>query len=169
MNIIAGLLILFGLFVLGKAGYEAFTGVEGAWSTGLVGLFFVGVGVFLANRKGKPTPKPPNPVKAFTEAVVSNAPPEPKEAIFSIIQTGDDDVVDRVEGLLDGFRGVRTVVYETGQWHSTPDREDLPEWNALRVYCDAQEVDQVMEEVSQLIKDKLGVEALNKLSIQRYS
>lgn len=169
MDIIAGLLILFGLFVLGRAGYEAFTGVEGAWSTGIVGLFFVGVGVFLANRKGKPTPKLPNPVEAFTEAVVSKSPPEPKEAIFSIIQTGDDDVVDRVESLLDGFRGVRAVVYETGQWHSTPDRDDLPEWTALRVYCDAKEADKVMEDVSNHIKDKLGVEALNKLSIQRYS
>lgn len=169
MQIISGLLILFGLFVLGRAGYEAFKGVEDAWSTGIVGLFFTGLGVYLAGRTGKPAPDIPNPVEAVAEAVSPTSPPEPKEAIFSIIQTGDDDVVDRVERLLEGFRGVRTVVSETGQWYSTPDRDDLPEWNALRVYCDAARVDQVMEEVSQLIKDKLGVEALNKVNIQHYS
>lgn len=169
MQIISGLLILFGLFVLGRAGYEAFKGVEDAWSTGVVGLFFTGLGVYLAGRTGKPAPDIPNPVEAVAEAISPKPPDEPKEAIFSIIQTGDDDVVDRIERLLESVSSVRTVVSETGQWHSTPDRDDLPEWNALRVYCDAKEADEVMEEVTNHIKDKLGVEALNKVTIQRYS
>lgn len=169
MQTISGLIILFGLFVLGRAGYETYKGVEDAWSTGVVGLFLLGLGIYLAGRPRKPAPDIPNPVEAVAEAISPKVPDEPKEAIFSIIQTGDDDVVDRAEALLAGFRGVRSVVSETGQWYSTPDRDDLPEWNALRVYCDAKEVDKVMEDVSNHIKDKLGVKALNKLTIQRYS
>ena len=169
MDVISGLLILFGLFTLGRSGYEAFTGVEDAWSTAAVGLFFTVIGVVFANQKRKFKSAPAEPVETAVEAVKSVMPEEPKEAIFSIIQTGDDDVVDRVERLLESVSSVRTVVSETGQWYSTPDRDDLPEWNALRVYCDAASVDQVMEEVSQLIKDKLGETARNKVNIQHYS
>jgi hypothetical protein len=61
------------------------------------------------------------------------------------------------------------VVAESGRWHQIPDHEDLPEWFALRVYCLAGEVDQVMTDTETRIRSELGEAAARKVSIRRFS
>lgn len=67
MDTFGGLLILFGILVLGMAAYEGWTGTDGAGSTAIVGIFFLGLGYVLAIR----TPEggsPDNPGDASVES-----------------------------------------------------------------------------------------------------
>ena len=176
MNTFGGFLILFSFLVFGIAAWEGLTGVEDAGSTGLVGLFFLILGYVLATR---------TPGRSAVETLAEQAAEkvgetlsdfipaaseaEPAEAVFSVSQTGDNDVLDRVDRLLEKDKRVRTVVAESGRWHQTPDDEDLPEWFALRVYCLAGEVDQVMTDTETRIRSELGEAAARKVSIRRFS
>lgn len=166
MDRIYSLLILFGLVLLVVAGYDFVTGGADAGIKAVLGIGFIGSGVYLAGR-----PRSDRPIAEVVEKLTPNPqrpPKQPRPTIISVIQTGDDDVVDRVERLLENDERISSVVSETGRWHSTPDRDDLPEWTALRVYCGDAQSDKMIEYISERIRVSLGTDALNKVTIQPY-
>lgn len=172
-----GLLILFSFLVFVRSGFEFWRGTEDAWSTGVVGLFFLTLGYFLAVREPrrgvvkkaadaqeKQEPEAPAPVEtAPDEASISD------KAIFSVVQTGDHTVLDEVEALMAKDKRIVSIVTDSGRWYSVPDGDDLPEWFALRAYCSPELIDQVMEDTWNLMREMLGDKAANKVSISRYS
>lgn len=91
------------------------------------------------------------------------------KAIFSVVQTGDDGVLDQVSALLAKDPRITSVVSESGRWYATPDRDDLPEWFALRAYCSRDLIEQVMQETQERIRENLGPDAASEVSVSRYS
>ena len=172
MQTFSGLLILFSFVVLGRAAYEGWIGQPDAWSTAIVGLFFLGLGFYLAARAPdasvvEETTGAPTDDAETTPARAQARPPA--EAVFSIIQTGSDAVLDRVMPLLDRDPRIISVTDEAGRWYSVPDGDDLPEWFALRVRCPGDQIDEVMRDTTAAIRETLGDEAVNRLTINRYS
>ena len=151
MNRVAGFTILLGVLVLGIGVSETLNDAEDAGSIALFGVTLIGAGFFLNRRRGG---------RAAGTAAGS-------EARFSIVQTGDDAVVSAVARLLEGHAQITAVVPDTGRWHETPDRDDLPEWHALRIYCAPGSRDEVIAMVTDLIRERLGEAALNEVSIRR--
>lgn len=170
MAILSGLIILFGLLLLVVGGYQSLTGREDAVASALTGLVFAGLGLYLSGRPERAS-KSPGKIESgpIFDTTTVKAEAEHAEAILSIVQTNDDRIVDAIEGLLADHPRIRTVVSETGRWYATPDRDDLPEWFALRVYVDSELVDEMMAEVVELIREKLGESALDSVSISRFA
>lgn len=160
MNTFGGLLILFSFLVFVRSGYEFWRGTEDAWSTVIVGLFFLTLGYFLAVREPRQ-----GVVTKTADAEASTS----DKAIFSVVQTGDHTVLDEVEALMAKDKRIVSIVTDSGRWYSVPDGDDLPEWFALRAYCSPELIDQVMEDTWNLMREMLGDKAANKVSISRYS
>lgn len=185
MERLGGLIILIGLYALGRGGYEFYRGIEGALSTSVVGIAFVGFGYVLVNLLPSRRGAAPGPAgeaapekegqdgRGGTAGTETGAEAEaevaPAQAVFSVVQTGDDDVLVRVERLLKEDPRITDIVSESGQWHQTPDRDDLPEWHALRAYCARSKVETVIEESGARVREALGEEAAQKLSFSRFS
>lgn len=169
MEIISGLIIMLGLLIIGISGYEAFSGIDGAWATALVGVVVTAIGIYLSGRNWA------RPIQQGSETHPGGAgrqphasPEERRETIYSVIQTGDDSVIDRVESLLEKDPRVTAIVSETGRWHQTPDRDDLPEWTALRVYFGFDGSEEARDHLTNLIRENLGPDALNRVTIRPY-
>lgn len=177
MNTFGGLLILFSLVLFGVAAYEMWNGADDPLATVFAGLIFLGVGFFLAVREPGATSHvierlASEGASQFQSKTVQGAEVRETtkaEAIFSVIQTGDDRTLDKVHVLLSEDPRVTAIVEESGRWYSTPDGDDLPEWFALRTYCDPTLVDTVMEETKARIRESLGPTEASKVSISRYS
>jgi hypothetical protein len=85
--------------------------------------------------------------------------PEPEDACFSVIGGLDDETaLDRVESFLERDPRVESVISETGRWYSVPDRDELPEWIALRVYSGTKDRDALMAMTRTYLDEKLGVD-----------
>lgn len=174
-----GLLILFGLLVVGMGIWEAVFGDGGeAWQTMLTGGVIVVAGYYvvtggrqITTRSATTSAGPASAMAtAETPPVIATAetPSAPTAKRFTIIQTGDDDVLDRITPILEADERITSVIEEYGRWYSTPDRDDLPEWFALRVYCKTDDLDQFMREVGRLIETRLGKEAAGEVQIRHY-
>ncbi|MFQ5439038.1 MAG: DUF308 domain-containing protein [Paracoccaceae bacterium] len=174
-RLIGVLAILAGLVVLVWAVSQLVTGGP---NTALAGVAVIAVligGVYLVKRRVSD----PKVAPGTTEATVPEAGPPaetdppaetaPAQAIFSVVQTGDDRALNRVERLLQGDPRITDIIAESGQWYASPDRDDLPEWHALRVYCAQDEIDQVMAESERRVASKLGQSTAAKVSFSRYS
>ncbi|MBD1547551.1 hypothetical protein [Roseibium aggregatum] len=177
---IGGFLILFGLLIVGMGFWEAFFEDTGeAWKTMLTGGVIVATGhwivvggLSLFSRRAPAGAEAAVEGATFeapiSEATAETAPSGPAEKRFTIVQTGDDDVLDRVADLLAGDDRITDVVEEGGRWYSVPDRDDLPEWFALRVYCQVDDLDAFMEEIDRLIEDRLGSKSAAKVRVDHY-
>jgi hypothetical protein len=47
---------------------------------------------------------------------------------------------------------------KTGRWYSVPDRDELPQWIALRVYSRTKDRDALMALTRAYLDDKFGVD-----------
>lgn len=136
-------------------------------------LLLVG-GVVFVNRK---LPLPPDLADTRPEtgmdpeagADLAGATHEPHQAIYSVVQTGGDGALDRVERLLLKDPRITEILSESGQWYATPERDDLPEWYALRVYCPSDEVDQVMSDGIRRVEEELGEGIAERVTFSRFS
>ncbi|MCC2099018.1 MAG: hypothetical protein KDJ29_19155 [Hyphomicrobiales bacterium] len=88
---------------------------------------------------------------------------------FIVIENFEDTLLDRVSALLRRDPRVMEVYYDSGQYHSTPDGDELPEWFALRVDCKREAVADLMRDAEQAIARELGAEAAKRLSIRSVS
>ena len=176
---IGGLLMLFGLLIVMMGIWEAIFADGGrAWQTMLTGGVIIVAGYFVVTGgRGTTTPSATASADAPSEIQTAGAQPAmaaaenlsgPTAKRFTIIQTGDDDVLDQVTPILEADARITSVIEEGGRWYSTPDRDDLPEWFALRVYCMTDDLDQFMEEIEREIVTRLGKKAANKVQIRHY-
>lgn len=165
---IGGLLILFGLLIVGMGIWELVFGDGGeAWKAMLTGGGVIVAGYYVVTRETAAAAEQ-GCSEAEVEPTVPSDVPAPADKRFTIIQTGDDGVLDRVIPLLEADHRVTSIIEESGRWHSTPDRDDLPEWFALRTYCKTDDLDGLMEELGRLIESRLGKEAASKVQIRHY-
>lgn len=174
---VGGLLMLFGILIIGMGIWEAvFEDTGEAWQTALTGIVIVAAGFFIVTRQmpvpggsGAATPdEDAGNVPIYTATGKEPAESGPAEARFTIIQSYDDGVLDRIVPILEADGRITSIVEEGGRWYSTPDRDDLPEWFALRVYCVTGDLDGLMDEMGRTIETRLGKEAASKVSIRHY-
>lgn len=178
MERLGGFFSLFGLAALAFAAYGWFAGIAVAPEAGLAGLVLLASGYYLSSRRpdkpgalavppasGPPAFDPPQAETAVAHVEDRKAP----EAVFSVVQTGDDDILTKVEALLEKDPRITAIVSESGQWYQNPDRDDLPEWHALRAYCSRDLVKQIMEESEARVRSALGERMAAEVSFSRFS
>ena len=102
------------------------------------------------------------------EAAAVKKPGEPEDKRFTIHQTGGEGAVDAAREVLAREPRITSIVEEGGRWYSVPDGDDLPEWNALRIYCTVDDLDGFMDEMRALLKEKLSAEDYGELTIAHY-
>ena len=95
-------------------------------------------------------------------------PTEDTTAWFSVIESVEDKVIDRIATVLEADPRILHISDEQGRYYSNPDRDDLPEWFALRCECHRDSIVEIMADVPRLIEDKLGKEAAARVQISRY-
>ena len=100
--------------------------------------------------------------------VPSSTQPAKAEKRFTIVQTGDDAALDRAADILSDDDRITEIIHESGRWYAVPDRDDLPEWNALRIYCDVPDLDAFMTEVDGILRDRLDAADYSEVSISHY-
>lgn len=162
-----GYLMLFGLLLVAIGLWRAFAGGEDAIAAMVTGGVIVLVGFLLAARAPDRLPEtalPAAPALPETPA----EPPLPDTAWFSVIESVEDEVIDEVAAVLATDPRITHIEHEQGRYYSNPDRDDLPEWFALRCECRREERDQVMEDAARLIAERLGQDAANRVSIRVY-
>ncbi len=170
MERFGGLLMLFGTLLLGMSAWRwVFDGPD-VLATFLSGVFFLILGWFVAIRDFGPAKVQQAAADIVPEQLTPTlAKSAPSKAIISFVQTGDDDVLERVERLLEQDARITSITSEGGRWYSVPDGDDLPEWYALRAYCSTEEVEQIMADMSSLLVKNLGSASAAQISISRYS
>ena len=162
-----GYLILFGLLLVAIGLWRVFTGGEDAIAAMVTGGVIVLAGFLLVARAPDRLPDaamPASPAAPETPA----GPPLADTAWFSVIESIEDKVIDKVASVLSTDPRITHIEHEQGRYYSNPDRDDLPEWFALRCECRREERDQVMEDAARLIAERLGQESANRVSINVY-
>ena len=166
--------MLLAFVILAMGAWELlYEGSSEGWQTLIVGGAILLIGFFVASWEiwfGGVTLRREEPSGAVPE---KTSPPPPAEvkagpARFTIHQTGDDTAVDRAQRILEADPRITSIVEEGGRWYSVPDGDDLPEWNALRIYCEVDDLDAFMEEVSETLKTQLSASDYGKLTIAHY-
>ena len=182
---LGGCAMLFAFLVLGMGLWELVVdGSSEGWSTLIVGGIFLVTGFFVASWeiwRGSSGEIDPVEVEGNLAALnaVENAasaaeqppaPPEPQDEKqrFTIHQTGEDHALDRAGEILSGDKRITSMHWETGRWYSVPDGDDLPEWFALRITCDVDDLDAFMEEISEKLQEMLPASDFNALTIAHY-
>lgn len=91
-----------------------------------------------------------------------------EEIKFTIHQTGGSGELDQVHDFLKTEKRIARISEQWGQHYSVPDRDDLPEWEALWVYVKAKDFDDFKAYVDDL-QDRLfaalGSQVMNKVSV----
>lgn len=161
--IAAGLLVaLYGVTTLTGAGSILLVIVGGV-------LLMVGVGYFLPDESSpSAADETPASVTVAAELRDSATAPLEQEVYFSIIQNLDDNLLDRVSPLLEDDSRILFVGEDHGHHYSTPDRDDLPEWFALRVQTKSADRDAVMADIKSQISSQLGDDVLSGLEFNYY-
>ncbi len=88
------------------------------------------------------------------------------EVDFIIIQNKKDDLLDRIEHLLDEDDRILSTYSESGRHYSAPDGDDLPEWHKLGVRSLRKDQEAIMADLSEKIKSKLGEDDLDGVDIR---
>lgn len=174
MDKIAGLMILFGIGVVIRGGWELYAGPEGEGGTTIVvGLFFVAAGFWLASRLPTDPGEAPAAPATDDDAGKRAAGTKPEvsgndSAWFSVVESVEETVLDDVAGLARKDPRISHVGYDSGRYYSVPDGDDLPEWFALRIECRKDERDAVMQALEERIRAEMGPEALRRISLSYY-
>lgn len=90
------------------------------------------------------------------------------EKRFTIHQTGETDALDRIRAALGDEPAITSIVEESGRHYSVPDRDDLPEWTALRIYCETQDLDAYMAALRERLVAALGQDTVNAVTIAHF-
>ena len=88
------------------------------------------------------------------------------EVDFIITQDKKDDLLDRIDHLLDEDDRILSTYSDSGRYYSVPDRDDLPEWYKLGVRSLRKDRDAIMADLSEEIRSKLGEDVLHGVNIQ---
>ncbi|WP_284124412.1 hypothetical protein [Parerythrobacter aestuarii] len=180
--------MMFAFLLLGMGLWELLVDGSGeGWDALIAGAFFLVTGFFVASWDvwgGDSSSGVIDPVevegnlgeinareKAEAEAAALAASPPPQaraEKRFTIHQTGDDTAVDEAANILAGVKQITSIHAESGRWYSVPDGDDLPEWNALRIYCEVEDLDAFMDEMRALLRARMSSSDYNELTIAHY-
>ncbi len=87
---------------------------------------------------------------------------------FTIHQTGGSGELNDIHGFLENEKPISSISWQCGQHYSVPDRDDLPEWEALWIYLEAKDFDAFKAYVDDLqdrMSAALGAATVNKVSV----
>ncbi len=87
---------------------------------------------------------------------------------FTIHQTGGSGELDAIRGFLENEKRISSISWQCGQHYSVPDRDDLPEWEALWVYLEAENFDAFkacVDDLQDRMAAALGAAIVNKVSV----
>ncbi|MCA8900184.1 MAG: hypothetical protein KDA53_02935 [Hyphomonas sp.] len=91
------------------------------------------------------------------------------EQRFTIHQTGSTQELDAIHRALADEPAITAIVEESGRHYSVPDGDDLPEWTALRVYCQTDgDVAAFMDALRHRLAERLGWQVVNEVTFASF-